>query len=60
MVQANQATMWNTIPKSTKAKRAGGMAQVVKCLPSKHGALSSTPITNKKNKSKKKWSEKHN
>jgi hypothetical protein len=36
-----------------KAKpRAGGMAQVVKNLPSKHEALSSNPRTTQKNKSK--------
>jgi hypothetical protein len=31
-----------------KAKRAGGMAQAVKCLPSKHKVLNSTPGTTKK------------
>jgi hypothetical protein len=34
--------------KITKAKRARGMAQVVKCLPSKHEVLSSNPGTTKK------------
>jgi hypothetical protein len=38
----------------TKAKRAGGMAQVIEHLPSKLKALSSNPNTpNKKEKEKK-------
>jgi hypothetical protein len=38
----------------TTAKRAGGMAQMVKCLPNKHEALSSNSSTAKKqNKIKK-------
>jgi hypothetical protein len=34
--------------------RAGKVAQVVKCLPSKHEALSSNPVQQKKKKKKKK------
>jgi hypothetical protein len=36
--------------KQTKAKRTGGMAQVVQCLPSKFKALSSAPSTAKEKK----------
>jgi hypothetical protein len=36
--------------KKTKAKRAGGVTQVVTHLPSKHEALSSNPNTAKQNK----------
>jgi hypothetical protein len=44
------------LAKTTRAERAGGMAQAVECLPSEHKALSSNPST--KNNSKKenlKW-----
>jgi hypothetical protein len=34
----------DTISKITGAKRAGGVAQVVECLPSKWEALSSNPV----------------
>jgi hypothetical protein len=37
-----------------KAKRAGGVAEVVECLPSKPEALSSNPSNSKKKKKKKK------
>jgi hypothetical protein len=33
----------DAISKTTRAKRAGGMSQIVECLPSKHKALSSNP-----------------
>jgi hypothetical protein len=36
--------MWESISKIAKAKRAGGLSQVVWCLPTKHKALSSTPV----------------
>jgi hypothetical protein len=39
-----------TWAKITRAKGAGGMAQVVKCLPSKHEAFSSNPRITKKKK----------
>jgi hypothetical protein len=35
---------WEPISKTTRKKRARGMAQVVKGLPSKYEALSSNPI----------------
>jgi hypothetical protein len=31
-------------------KRAGGMAQVVECLPTKHETMSQTPVPKKKKK----------
>jgi hypothetical protein len=40
--------------KQTKAKRAGGMTQVVECLPSKYKTLNSNHSTAKKKKKKKK------
>jgi hypothetical protein len=40
-----QAKMWDPIWKITKAKRAGGVAQVVKHLLNKHKALSLKPST---------------
>jgi hypothetical protein len=43
-----QAKMQDSIPKITKAKRAGGMTQVVEHLPSKHKAPSSNPSTTKR------------
>jgi hypothetical protein len=54
MVQADLSKKQNAIPKITRAKRPGGMAQVVKHLPSKHEALSSNPNTAKKKKRKEK------
>jgi hypothetical protein len=39
--------------KQTKAKRAGGMTQVVECLPSKYKTLNSNHSTAKKKKKKK-------
>jgi signal recognition particle GTPase len=42
--------MQDPILKITKVKRAGDMAQVVECLPSKHKTLSSNPLTIKKKK----------
>jgi hypothetical protein len=38
------------ISKITRAKRVGGIAQAVECLPSKHKALSSNPMPQKKKK----------
>jgi hypothetical protein len=46
--------MQDPIKKLTKAKRIGGVAQVVVCLSSKHKTLSSNPSTEKKKKQKKK------
>jgi signal recognition particle GTPase len=37
-----------------KAKKVGGMTQVIECLPSKHEALSSKPQCGQKKKIKKK------
>jgi hypothetical protein len=42
--------MEDPIQEVTKAKRAGGMAQVVEQLPRKCKTLSSNPSTNKKKK----------
>jgi hypothetical protein len=39
--------------KQAKAKRAGDMAQVAGCLPSKHKVLSSNPSTERLKKKKK-------
>jgi hypothetical protein len=48
-VQASPDINVRPFPKKiTKAKRAGGVAQVVECLPSKFKALSSKPSTEKK------------
>jgi hypothetical protein len=41
-------------------KRAGGMTQVVKCLPSKHAADSSNPSTAKKKKRKEQEKQRKN
>jgi hypothetical protein len=49
MVQAGPGIKMRSIQKITKAKKAGGMAQVVECLPSKYTALSSNSSTRKKN-----------
>jgi hypothetical protein len=55
MAQASQEKMQYSTSKTIKAKRAGGRAQVVESLPSKHKALSSIPsiITTKKKKKQK-------
>jgi hypothetical protein len=42
-----------TIPKITKARRAGAVAQVVELLLSRHKVVSSNPSTIKKGKKKK-------
>jgi phosphatidate phosphatase PAH1 len=41
------------ISKITRTKRAGGIVQVVECLPSKHEALNQISIPQKKKKKKK-------
>jgi hypothetical protein len=48
VVQTGLGKNMRAISKITKVKRAGSMAQVVKCLPSKCKALSSTGSTTKK------------
>jgi hypothetical protein len=50
MVQAGLSKKPDPISKITREKRAEGMAQVVRGLPSKCEALSSTAITVKKKK----------
>jgi hypothetical protein len=45
-----QYLAYDPILKITNAKRAGGVAQIVMCLPSKHKALSLTSKTPKMNK----------
>jgi hypothetical protein len=45
MVQAGLGVKRDPISKITKDKRAGGVAQVVKCLPNKCEALSSIPTS---------------
>jgi hypothetical protein len=47
--------MRNPISKMTKAKRADGVAQMVKHLPSKCEALNSNPSNAKKKNNKKKF-----
>jgi hypothetical protein len=54
MVQTSLGKKRDPISKITRAKRAGGVAQVVEPLPSKCKALSSNPKTKKKKKKKKK------
>jgi hypothetical protein len=54
LVQASSGIKQHLIFKITSAERAGGVAQVVKCLSSKCKALSSTHILEKK-KSKEEW-----
>jgi hypothetical protein len=49
MIQTGVGTKEDTISKITRAKRAGGMAQVVECLLSKCEALSSNSSIKKKN-----------
>jgi hypothetical protein len=48
MVQAGLGKRQALTSKITKAKRAGGMAQVIEYLPSKHKTLNSNPSTQKK------------
>jgi hypothetical protein len=50
MVQVGPSIKQDLISKITSAKMAGGMAQVVGHLLSKHMALSTTNITKKKKK----------
>jgi hypothetical protein len=40
-------SLWNPISKKPNTNRAGGLTQVIECLPSKHEALSSNPNTAK-------------
>jgi hypothetical protein len=53
VVQALQAYTQDHIPKITKAKRPGGVAQVVQHLPSKYKALSLNPSTGENKQTKK-------
>jgi hypothetical protein len=48
MPQGTPGTIKNKFLKTARAKRAGGVAQVVECLPCKCKALSSNPSTAKK------------
>jgi hypothetical protein len=41
---------WEPVSKTTRAKRAGGMAQLLEYLPNKHEALSSNIVLQKKKK----------
>jgi hypothetical protein len=50
--QAKSGRSYQKKKKNLKAKRAGGVTQVVQCLPSKCKALSSNPKTTKKRKIK--------
>jgi hypothetical protein len=50
VVQAHLSKKQDLISKITRAKRSGGMAQVVEHLPSKCETLSSNPSTGKKKK----------
>jgi hypothetical protein len=52
MAQASQEKMQHSTSKTIKAKRAGGRAQVVESLPSKHKALSSIPSIIRRKKQK--------
>jgi hypothetical protein len=54
MVQTSLGKKRDPISKITRAKRAGGVAQVVEPLPSKCKALSSNPKTKKKKKKERK------
>jgi hypothetical protein len=49
MVQAGLGKKQHPISKTTRAKRGGGVAQVIECLPTKCKALSSNPRTAKTN-----------
>jgi hypothetical protein len=49
-VSSKQRTLCGKKTKKPKGKRAGGVAQVTECLPSKYKALSSKPNTTKKKK----------
>jgi hypothetical protein len=44
VVQAGPSIKQDSIPKITKTKKAGDMADVVDHLPSKNKALSTTPV----------------
>jgi hypothetical protein len=52
-IKASLGIKPDPISKITNRKRAGRVVQVVECLPSKHQALSSTPVPPKKEKKKK-------
>jgi hypothetical protein len=52
IVQGCLGIKQNPISKITKAKRAGGVVQVVECLPSKYEALSFIPIIDRAPKQK--------
>jgi hypothetical protein len=52
MVQVCPGKKQDPIPKTTRAKRAGRMAQMVECLPSKREALNSNPSTTKTKQNK--------
>jgi hypothetical protein len=51
-VQAGLSKKQDPISKITREKRAGGLAQMANCLPSKHKALNSNPNMTKKKKKK--------
>jgi hypothetical protein len=44
IIHAGLGKTQGSINKITRAKRAGGMAQAIECLPSKHKALSSNTV----------------
>jgi hypothetical protein len=48
------------ISKITRAKRTGGVAQVIECLPCKHKALNSNPVQPKEKKIKKERKKERN
>jgi hypothetical protein len=52
--QPRKNSSQDPISKTPLQKRAGEMAQMAECLPSKHEALSSTPVPQKKKKKKRK------
>jgi hypothetical protein len=52
LVQIDLNKKWNPISKITRAKRDGGVAQVVEHLPSKHKAMNSNLNTSKEKKKK--------
>jgi hypothetical protein len=52
-VQASSGIKARHYAKITKVKRAGGVAQMMEHLLSKHKALSSTPVSQKKKKKRK-------
>jgi hypothetical protein len=51
-VQAGLSKKQDPISKITREKRAGGLAQMANCLPSKHKAPNSNPNMTKKKKKK--------